>query len=144
MPPARSSGFEELPHTADWALRVWAPDLPGLFAQAARGMHALSGARPAAGPRRLRTIELQAPDAESLLVGFLSELVFAAEGERLIFNRIKVRLHDPDPGPGLRLSATMSAAPLSSLTRAIKAVTYHNLSIRRTAGGYEVEIVFDV
>jgi len=31
------SGFEEIRHTADWALRVWAPDLSTLFTQAAQG-----------------------------------------------------------------------------------------------------------
>jgi len=38
----------------------------------------------------------------------------------------------------------MDGAPLLSATKIIKAVTYHNLRIRPTARGYEVEIVFDV
>ena len=37
------SGFLELPHTADWAVRVWAADLPALFAAAANGMNSLAG-----------------------------------------------------------------------------------------------------
>ena len=65
-------GFEEISHTADWALRVWADDLEGLFAEAARGMNALSGAQLAEGPKVKRTFEAEAPDAESLLVAFLS------------------------------------------------------------------------
>ncbi|MFA5873569.1 MAG: archease [Anaerolineales bacterium] len=43
--------YEELPHTADWCLRVWAADMAGLFAEAARGMNALSGVRLAPGLR---------------------------------------------------------------------------------------------
>ena len=39
---------------------------------------------------------------------------------------------------------TLSGAPLISLVKAIKAVTYHNLKIRRSKQGFEVEIVFDV
>ena len=34
-----SSGFQERPHTADWALDVWAPDLIGLLQQAARKLN---------------------------------------------------------------------------------------------------------
>ena len=36
-------GFEEISHTADWSARVWAPDLPSLFTEAARAMNSLSG-----------------------------------------------------------------------------------------------------
>jgi SHS2 domain-containing protein len=138
MNSPQRAGFEELPHTADWALRVWAPDLAGLFAESARGMNALSGARPVAGPRLERTFNAEAPDPEDLLVRFLSELVCAVELERLVFDRFEIAVREG------RLQVAMSGAPLEALTKAIKAVTYHNLHIRRTARGYEVEIVFDV
>jgi len=138
MSSPQGAGFEELPHTADWALRVWAPDLAGLFAESAQGMNALSGARPAVGPRTQRTFRAEAPDPESLLVRFLSELVYAVEQERLVFDRFEISIADG------RLQVEMSGAPLEALTKAIKAVTYHNLRIRRTEGGFEVEIVFDV
>ena len=130
--------FEELPHTADWSLRVWAKSLPALFAEAARGMYALSGANKAEGPKVKRTFEAEAPDAESLLVAFLSELVYAVEQEHLIFDEFDVQVE------GIKLKVEMSGAPILSLTKAIKAATYHNLQIQQTARGYEVEIVFDV
>lgn len=134
--------FEELPHTADWAVRVWAEDLPGLFAEAARGMYALAGARPAAGPAARRTLNLSAPDAESLLVAFLSELVYAAEQERLTFTRFHVEISER--ADEWELQVEMDGAPLAAVNKMIKAVTYHNLQIRQTARGYEVEVVFDV
>ena len=131
-------GYEEKAHTADWALRVWADDLEGLFAEAARGMYALSGANQAEGPKVKRTFEAEATDAESLLVAFLSELVYAVEQEHLIFDEFDVQVE------GIKLKVEMSGTPILSLTKAIKAVTYHNLQIQPTARGYEVEIVFDV
>ncbi|KAF0107288.1 MAG: hypothetical protein FD146_1766 [Anaerolineaceae bacterium] len=134
--------FEELPHTADWAMRVTAPDLAGLFAEAARGMNALTGARPAPGPATHRTVNLSAPDAESLLVAFLSELVYAAEQERITFARFHVDMFEDSEE--WKLKVEMDGAPILSLNKSIKAVTYHNLQIRQTPKGYEVEIVFDV
>ena len=130
--------FEELAHTADWALRVRAADLPKLFAESARGMNALSGARAATGPRAHRIVTLSAPDAESLLVAFLSELVYAAEQEQMMFDEFKIQIE------GQTLKAKMDGAPLESINKTIKAVTYHNLQIREIEGGVEVEIVFDV
>ena len=135
---SRASGFEELPHTADWCLRVWADSLPELFAEAARGMNALSGVKSAPGPRLERTFTAEAADAESLLVLFLSELVYAIEQEHLMFDDFKVLLK------GLNLKVKMSGAPILSLNKSIKAVTYHNLQIRKTETGFQVEIVFDV
>lgn len=131
-------GFEEIAHTADWALRVWADDLEGLFAEAARGMNALSGAQLAEGPQVKRSFAAQSADAESLLVAFLSELVYAAEQEHLAFDSFEVKVK------GQTLKVEMEGTPIISIDKAIKAVTYHNLKIRPTARGYEVEIVFDV
>ena len=130
--------FEELPHSADWALHVWAADLPALFVEAARGMNALSGAQPAPGPRLRRPFLAEAPDAESLLVLFLSELVYATEQEHLVFDSFEIELQ------GSELNVSMAGAPLLSLNKSIKAVTYHNLHIQQTNTGFEVDIVFDV
>lgn len=130
--------FEEIAHTADWSLRVWAANLEGLFAEAGRGMYALAGARPAEGPRRRRVFETSAPDPEALLVAFLSELVYALEQEGTIFEDFRLEIEDD------ALRVEMDGAPLEAVNKIIKAVTYHNLHICRTERGYEAEIVFDV
>ncbi len=79
-------GFEEISHTADWSARVWAEDLPSLFVEAARAMNSLSGTVIGTGPRVTRTFEAEGPDVESLLVAFLSELVYYQEQENLAFD----------------------------------------------------------
>lgn len=135
--------FEELSHTADWCLRVWAADLDHLFAEAARGMNALAGISLAAKPRVRRTISASANDPEGLLVSFLSELVFFAEKDHLAFDNFELSI-DPEFSQPLHLSGTLHGASILTLDKAIKAVTYHNLQIQQTARGVEVEIVFDV
>jgi len=130
--------FEELPHTADWSLRVWANSLPELFAESARGMNSLSGAKPIPGARITRSFTASAPEPESLLVAFLSELVYEAEQYRHIFDEFKIDLKTQN------LDMVMTGSPILSIDKSIKAVTYHNLQIRSTEAGFEVEIVFDV
>jgi SHS2 domain-containing protein len=130
--------YEEKAHTADWSLHVWAADLPSLLAEAAQGMNMLSGAQPAQGPRLKRDFSASGPDAESLLVTFLTELVYYAENEHLVFDQFEIKVEDN------RLEVEMVGAPLAAIDKSIKAVTYHNLKIRQSERGLEVEIVFDV
>jgi SHS2 domain-containing protein len=131
-------GFEEIPHTADWSARIWAPDLPTLFVEAARAMNTLSGTRIGASPREKRTFQCEAPDLESLLVAFLSELVYYQEQESLAFDVFDLRV------AGQWLKVEMEGAQVESVDKAIKAVTYHNLKIVKTSEGLETTIVFDV
>jgi SHS2 domain-containing protein len=138
METQRTAGFREVEHTADWELEVWAPDLPGLLEQAARGMYALTGARLKSAPRFTRTIELQAYDRESLLVAFLDELLFFAEVEGLGFDTFEISVAQNS------LRAQVDGAPLQSQSKEIKAVTYHGLAVGETERGLAANIVFDV
>ncbi|HEC35265.1 MAG TPA: archease, partial [Anaerolineae bacterium] len=78
-------GFEEVPHTADIALRVWGQDLPELFANAARGMAWLMVDPSTVNPTVEVPLELRAYDAESLLVTWLGELLYLNERDGLVF-----------------------------------------------------------
>ena len=131
-------GFEEIPHTADWSAHIWAEDLPSLFKEAAWAMNSLSGTVIGAGPRLKRTFETKGPDAESLLVAFLSELLYYQEHENFVFDQFDLKV------AAQWLKVEMEGAPIVSSEKAIKAVTYHNLKIERTQRGFETTIVFDV
>jgi len=132
------SGYEELDHTADWAMRVWAADPATLFAACVRGMYALSGIEVGAGERVQRRIAMEAPDRETLLVDFLSELLFLAEEDGLAFDQLEIELN------GTKLVAQLSGGPVAAIRKEIKAVTYHGMSIKQAGGEYSVEVVFDV
>jgi SHS2 domain-containing protein len=131
-------GYKEIEHTADWELEIWAPDLAGLLEQAARGMYALTGAVFEPGPRSKRSLRLEAQDSESLLVGFLTELLYLAETEGLGFDAFQLQLQ------GYRLKAGLEGAPLRTVSKEIKAVTYHNLKVEDGPQGLQARVVFDV
>jgi SHS2 domain-containing protein len=135
--------FKEISHTADWSLRVWGEDLTQLFLETARGMNAIAGIKLAKTERVQRLFSTSAPDAESLLVSFLSELVFYADKDQLGFDDFDLNLIINDMQP-CHLSAILHGATILSLVKTIKAVTFHNLHILQTVRGVEVEIVFDV
>jgi SHS2 domain-containing protein len=142
-------GFEEISHTADWSVRVWAQDLPSLFVESARAMNSLSGTGISSGPRVQRTFEAEGRDTESLLVAFLSELVYCQEQENLAFDRFRIEVKElalsgAAVSKGKKLNVEMEGAQIASIDKAIKAVTFHNLQIKETELGFETTIVFDV
>jgi SHS2 domain-containing protein len=138
--PVTETGYEVVDHTADWALRVRGRDLKELLANAARGMTTLLvGELDNLAADEERFIELEAYDAETMLVDWLSELAYLAESELLAFREFE--LHEAAVG---RLRATVRGGRAQEMIKHIKAVTYHDLAIVATAEGLEATVVFDV
>jgi SHS2 domain-containing protein len=132
--------FEEIEHTADWALRVRGHDLRELLVNAARGMsRLLVSDLTVISTDVQRRFELDAFDAESLLVEWLSELAYWAEAEMLVFREFDLRQVTPT-----HLEAVVRGGRAPNLQKQIKAVTYHNLEIIATDNGLEATVVFDV
>jgi SHS2 domain-containing protein len=136
----RQGGFEEIEHTADYALRIYGKNLHELLLNAAAGMNSLlSPEYSASDGVEEKSVKLDAIDAESLLVEWLSELAYWAEAEMLVFQ--KFNLHSVSP---TRIEATISGSRAAGLEKHIKAVTYHNLEIKHTDEGLTATVVFDV
>lgn len=132
------SGFLELAHTADWSLKVWAPDLKRLFEVAAQGMYDLLELELVETARTAIPLELNALDGESLLVAFLSELLYLQQDQGLVFDRFDLEVRND------RISGTLHGAVVKQPGKEIKAVTFHNLEILFLNGRFETTVVFDV
>ena len=133
-------GFEEVEHTADKALRIFGSNLQELLISAAQGMIDLMVADVSKVPSEVeKSIELEAIDAESLLVEWLSELAYWAETEMLVFYKFRIQNVS-----ATHLQANILGGKVSELEEHIKAVTYHDLKIIKTLQGLEATIVFDV
>ena len=132
------SGFREVQHTADWALEVWAPDLPALFVQATLGMNWLMDVQINRDQLIERSLHLKAVDPESLLVGYLNGILYEMELDSVGFDTFVVKIED------LSLEAGLQGGRLVGLQKAIKAVTFHDLEIKRGENGVRTTIVFDV
>jgi protein archease len=133
--------FEEIEHTADWAIRVRGGDLRQLFASAARGMFSLlTDLDPIATTRELE-LDLHAIDVETLLVDWLNELLYQAEEKEIVFKEFTIRELATHTA---HLRATVAGGPAPDLRRTIKAATFSGLALSHDDSGYSMEIVFDV
>lgn len=134
----KPTGYQEIEHTADRELEVWAPDMAQLLETAARGMNDIGGVRTAEPIPQSRMIQFQGADPETLLVNFLNDLLYFAETERLAFDQFHITER------GGIWEARLIGKPIISQDKEIKAVTFHRLEVRRTEQGLTVNIVFDV
>jgi SHS2 domain-containing protein len=135
-------GHELIEHTADVGLRVWAPTIDELFAEAAIGLVDVMGAAP--GPTAKREdIDVDAPDIDGLLVDWLSEILFLFEAREIA--PAEVRVHVADDGKSLRAWIEgPSTDEFIDHGPAVKAVTYHGLEVKRLEAGCEATVYLDV
>ena len=131
-------GYKEVSHTADWAILVWGKDIESFFFDAAQGMYSLMGIHADSSVKKNNSLTIQGDDLESLLVDFLSELLFIVENERSMYDEIKLVVE------GNILKAQLTGHGILSFQKLIKAVTFHKLEISKPDDLFQAEIVFDV
>jgi SHS2 domain-containing protein len=135
--------YETFDHTADVGLRIGAATLPELFAEAGRGFSSLIVANLAdVRPVEERTIRVAGTDPDYLLFDWLNELVYLLDHEHLVFAEFSVA-HD-EAG----LTAVCRGEKLDrdrhQLEHEVKAITYHDLKVEQTDGGWLAEVILDI
>jgi len=130
--------FEEVEHVADAALRVYGRDWKALLANAALGMFSLIADWNDAPLSTEREIYLRSVDSETLLVDWLTELLYLHEIEDVVYVDFDVVGASPNS-----LQAIAKGTSQWRPRTAIKAVTFNDLTIVKTEEGYMTTIVFD-
>ncbi len=135
--------FTIFPHTADAGLRVEAEDVETLFADAGRGLFSLLVSNvDDVQPNVRREITVDGDDLEYLFFDWLSELLFIFEDQHLLFSQFDVSLQKG----GLRgvASGEQIDRDRHRLEHEIKAITYHDLKVKRTDQGWIAEVIVDI
>ena len=131
--------FQEIEHTADWAFRAHGRDLAQLFANAARGMFELQGSTKSGETSVARGVAVSGVDRETLLVNWLNELLYLQETQHETYSHFEImEISDT------HLRACVHGRPSRPEGKLIKAVTFHDLEVRRSEDGWEAAIVVDV
>lgn len=133
--------IEELGHTSEIGLRVRADAPEQLFACTAQAMFGLLRVAPDTSRAPIHhTITIDSMDEESLMVDWLSELLYLHETTGALYSDCTV----------LRWTATHLEAqvtgypPVEPPAVHIKAVTYHQLLIQANAEGWTAQVYFDI
>ncbi|OPY37706.1 MAG: hypothetical protein A4E35_01135 [Methanoregula sp. PtaU1.Bin051] len=133
--------FEEIPHTADIKIRARAPTLASLFSEILKAlMQVMYGE--SRGKTLKKEISLTGEDTESLLLDFLSEILYISEVEAIVFADARIIIKNN------ALHAVLQGEPFDIRKHSggteVKGISYSGLLISSDANGYMAEIVFDV
>lgn len=132
--------YEEIEHTADVGIRAYGRTLDELFANAAEGMFSLVADLATVRPIGEIEVRVSADDAPTLLLHWLTDLLYVHETERLLFSSFDAKVGATSlvghaRGEGIDKSR-------HELKLAIKAVTRHRLTVDLQKG--IAEAIFDI
>lgn len=132
--------YELIDHTADVGIKVNAKTLEGLFIDSAMGMFEIVGHHHTGVDQKVE-ISLKSDMLEDLLHDWLSELLYIYETDNIAFSKFKFRKLDETH---LKVTAYGEMVEPEKAKTEIKAVTYHNLKVKKNKKGYGVAIIFDI
>jgi len=142
--------FEVLKHKADLKIKVFGETKEEIFLNALSAMTKLQKAEIGQLVKRGKTkrkIKIKSFDLTSLLVDFLSEVLYLGQTNKEVYKDVKfLKFNDPSTGSGqAEIEGELLGQKIERFGEDIKGVTYHNLDILRTKdGNWEAIILFDI
>jgi SHS2 domain-containing protein len=135
--------YRFIDHTGDVGVMVYGRSLAELFQHAGESFSAvLTDPRTVVG-RESRFIEVQGSGLESVLVAWLSELLFLFDTGGWLFSRFEVvEVHEG--GVKARVWGERYDEERHPIKTVVKAVTFHQLSVRQEQGRWMTQIVYDI
>ncbi|HET7100731.1 MAG TPA: archease [Terriglobia bacterium] len=137
------SRFRILEHTADVGFEAFGSTLPEAFENAARAMAHLVVDPAAARPVEETQIKVPGTDPPDLLVNWLSEILYRHDAERCLFHDFRVESIDDHAASGIARIETIDPARHRT-NLMVKAITFHQLGLQQTAGGWRAQVYVDI
>lgn len=146
MPP-QPEQYEYLEHTADAKFRAYGKTLEEVFENAALAMFNVIIDTKKVLVETSLEISLKSPGLDTLLIDWLSELLFLFEVEETIFGEFKVEeIREEEGEYSLKARALGDKWNLEihPFETEIKAVTYNQLELEKTPAGWVAQVVVDL
>ena len=141
--PEAEAAFTLVEHPADIGIEAWGPDLASAFEQAALGLISVIVDPATVLPERSREVRVTASDVDQLLVRWLSELLYLVDGEDFVPSSCTIISIEPRSLLALCRGETHRPERHTPRTE-VKAITYHQLSVRSGNDGARVRVFLDI
>jgi SHS2 domain-containing protein len=136
-------GYKFIDHTADIGVEVSAGNLKELFVNSAMGMFEILGDPSGFEPLERRDIQLAANDVEELMHRWLSFLLYLFDKDKIFLTNFDVSVIDTKSLLGTA-SGMSYVNKEGALKREIKAITHHQLQIKKVGTRWHAQIIFDI
>ena len=130
--------FEILEHKADLKIRALGKTKEELFENMMVGMFE-SARYEGKGKEIKREIKVSSQDFLSLLVDFLSEILYLVETKKEVYQKVDFKKFTDN-----EIEATLIGKKLKRMGVHIKGVTYHDLDVRQEKGTWQAVTLFDI
>lgn len=135
--------YKEFEHTADIGVKIYGNTLEELFQNAGYALFDTIVNAAAITPAISRTVEISGVDSEMLLMNWLRELLYLCSVHQEVYVKFELDSLKTDA-----LKATIKGEPLDpdkhDFRTEIKAITYHQFSVKHENDLWQAHIIFDV
>jgi SHS2 domain-containing protein len=127
--------------TSDVMFEAYGKDLAELFENAALAMFSVICKLDKVEAKEKEKIQMKAENVEDLMIHWLQGLVALVDTEERFYSKFKVLEIDEE-----HVIAEVGGEPISPEKgeTVVKAVTYHEYKLEKTAEGYKVRVTLDV
>ncbi|MEO0292978.1 MAG: archease [candidate division WOR-3 bacterium] len=137
-----NKNYEVIEHTADLGIKVKGNSLPILFKNAILATSELLSGKIKVNPIIEKNLTIKEKNRRTALVSILQEIIFLFESELFLSTECSVNIKKHTYKIKLK-GENISPSQIESGTE-IKAVTYHQLEIKKIKNRYEATIIFDI
>ncbi len=130
-------------HTADLGMEIFGKTVQELFANAAFAVFDTITDLSRVRAREERKITVEGTGWEDLLVNYLREVLYLFNGEGILLKEYSIMEIDPQHLKGA-VSGERFDSSTHRINTEIKAVTYHQVTVRETPDGWIGRVIFDV
>jgi len=135
--------FRILEHTADIGFEAFGATREEVFANAACALLHLIVDLETIVPREEVTVQAAGADPPSLLVNWLSEILYRHDAEGWLFRDLQVRSLESRSLAAVARGEKFDPAR-HQMKLLVKAITYHQLVLEQTAQGWRAQVYVDI
>lgn len=138
-----SATFQILEHPADIGFRAFGDTPEEVFENAALALVSIAAEVESVDPRHEYPLHATGADTESLLVAWLSEVLYWLDGKRIAFRRFRVLSISAVAVSGIGLGEPRDPGRHRAKL-IVKAVTWHQLRVARENDQWVADVYLDV
>lgn len=135
--------YEYIEHTGDLGFKAYGDTREALFVHAARALFDVLVSPETIEVKEERDVTVEAGALDELMVSWLGELLYLFDTQGLLLKGFEMKTLTEN-----RLEAAVRGEPMDlqrhEIKTTIKAVTYHQLYVRKKNGAWEARVILDL